>query len=250
MAQLCPTLLIVTLISALFASSSFAESPDTPNSKARAESTADDYGTPKTIGWSKLAPENGKPFNDPFSKLTCDQLADVSYVVRVRRLVAEEKIEANGDDAKEAARIGRKLEKQGVDIGWLMVQRQRVRQIRGLQVEQLSKTIARSLGDREIVMTGYVMPITVDRGQVTEFFLVPTVAACSHEAAPLPLQVVYVSTDEGFAAPDKATPVHVTGIINASSETRTKMSASGKTTVRSAYTMLSPAVETYAQAHR
>lgn len=205
---------------------------------------------PKAIKWSHLAPENGKPFNDPFSKLTSDQLADVSYVVRVRRLVAEEKIEANGDDAKEAARIGRKLEKQGVDVGWLMVQRQRVRQIRGLQVEQLSKTIARSLGDKEIVMTGYVMPITVDHGQVTEFFLVPTVAACSHEAAPPPLQVVYVSTHEGFAAPDKATPVRVTGIIKASSKARTKISAGGKTTMRSAYTIRSPAIETYAQPHR
>ena len=205
---------------------------------------------PKAIQWDHLAPENGKPFNDPFSELTGDQLSDVSYVVRVRRLIAEEKIEANGDDAKEAANIGRKLEKQGVDVGWLMVQRQRVRQIRGLQVEQLSKTIARSLGDREIVMTGYVMPITVDHGQVTEFFLVPTVAACSHEAAPPPLQVVYVSTDEGFAAPDKATPVRVTGVIKASSKAKTKISAGGKTTVRSAYTMLSPAVETYAQAHR
>jgi hypothetical protein len=204
----------------------------------------------EVIPWSRLAPENGKPFNDPFAKLTGQQLADLGYVVRVRQLIADKKIESDGEDAKAATQLARELEKQGVDIRWLMVQRERVRQIRVLQVEQLSKTIASSFGDREIVMTGYVMPITADRGQVTEFFLVPTVAACSHEAAPPPLQVVYVSTDEGFAAPDKATPVRVTGIIKASSKARTKISASGKTTVRSAYTMLSPAVETYAQAHR
>ena len=207
-------------------------------------------GDPKTIRWSVLAPENGKPFNDPFAKLTQNQLADLSYVVRVQRLIAENKIKADGGDAKEAAGLARKLTTEGVDIGWLMAQRKRIQQIRGLHVEDVSKSIVESLGDKEVTLTGYVIPITVDHGQVLEFFLVPTVAACSHEAAPAPLQVVYVSTDEGFAAPDKATPVRVTGIIKASSKAKTKISASGKTTVRSAYTMLSPAVETYAQAHR
>jgi hypothetical protein len=182
--------------------------------------------------------------------LTGKQLADLGYVVRVRQLIADQKIESDGEDAKAATRLARELEKQGVDITWLMVQRERVRQIRGLQVEQLSKVIARSLHDTEITLTGYVIPLTVDHGQVTEFFLVPTVAACSHEAAPPPLQVVYVSTDQGFAAPDKATPVRVTGIITASSKAKTKISASGRTTVRSAYTILSPAVATYAQVRR
>lgn len=204
----------------------------------------------KAIQWSLLAPRNGKPFNDPFAKLTDKQLANLSYVVRVRQLIADEKIDSDGRDAEDATQVARELEQQGIDVGWLLVQRQRVRQIRGLQVEQLSRTIARSLGDREIAMIGYVMPITIDQGQMTEFFLVPTVAACSHESGPPPLQVVYVSLPQGFAVPDKATPVRVTGVIKARSKAKTKVSASGKATVRSAYTIMSPRVESYTPAPR
>ena len=145
--------------------------------------------------------EDGKPFNDPFSKLTRDQLSDLSYVARVRRLINEEKINLNGADAKEAAKMSAKLKEQGVDIGWLMVQRQRVRQMRGLQIEGLSKTIAESLGDKEVTLTGYAVPIKVNEGRMKEFFLVPTIAACSHEAAPPRLQVVFVSTDQGRFPP-------------------------------------------------
>lgn len=46
----------------------------------------------ETIRWNALAPENGKPFNDSCAKLTQKQLSDLSDVVRVQRLIAEEKI--------------------------------------------------------------------------------------------------------------------------------------------------------------
>lgn len=203
---------------------------------------------PESIRWSLLAPENGKPFHDPFAKLTSDQLSDVGYVIRVRRLVVEQKIDPQGIDGREATKRAQRLQDQGIDIGWLMSQRDRVRQIRGLQVHDLSKTIAKSLADRQVTLTGYVAPITIDGGRVTEFFLMPTVAACNHEAAPPRLQVVYVSTKQGFAPPEKSMPVRVTGNIHAETTVRQKVNASGKTTVRSAYRMLNPTIETYAQA--
>lgn len=133
------------------------------------------------LQWSVLAPENGKPFTDPFSQLSSDQLADLSFVVRVRRLIADKKIEPNGNDAKVAAELSHKLKEQGVDIRWLMAQRERVRQIRGLQVEGLSKSIASSLKDKRVSLTGYVIPIKFVQSRLAEFFLVPTIAACSHE---------------------------------------------------------------------
>jgi len=201
----------------------------------------------KTIRWSVLAPENGKPFNDPFAKLTQDQLSDLSYVVRVQRLISEEKLEADGVDAKEAAKLVRKLTTEGVDIGWLMVQRERVQQIRGLQLENLSKSIAESFGNKKVTLTGYVIPIKVSQERLTEFFLVPTSAACSNEAAPSPLHVLLVSTDQGIILPGPRLPVRVTGTIRAQTAKRAVRNGISVTTVHSAYTMSTPQIEVYTQ---
>ena len=225
-----------------------AEEPTAaPTSIRRDAGKADADKAPKTIQWSVLAPENGKPFNDPFAKLTQNQLADLSYVVRVQRLISEEKIGANGVDAKEAAKLTRKLTSEGVDIGWLMVQRERVKQIRGLQVESLSRSIAEALGNKRVTLTGYVMPVNVGQQGLTEFFLVPTNARCSNEAAPSPLQAVFVSTQKGIELPKKGIAVRVTGRVKAQPNTKTVSNGIGLTAVQSAYTMLSPQLEVYAQ---
>ena len=200
---------------------------------------------PTTIRWRVLAPENGKPFIDPFTKLTQNQISDLSYVARVQRLIAEDKIKANGVDAKEAAGLVRKLATEGVDIGWLMAQRKRIQQIRGLQVESLSKSIAESLSGKNITLTGYVIPIKLDKGRLTEFFVVPTSAACSHEDAPPPLQVVFVSAEQGTASPGRRRPVRVTGKLVAETTTRTTFNGNGRVTVHSAYTLSSPDINVF-----
>ena len=215
-----------------------AEGPTAPTSIRQAAGNSAGGETPKTIRWSVLAPENGKPFNDPFAKLTQNQLADLSYVVRVQRLIAENKIKPDGVDAKEAAGLARKLTTEGVDIGWLMAQRKRIQQIRGLQVGSLSKSIAKSLGDKNVTLTGYVIPIEVNEGRLTEFFLVPTIAACSHEDAPRRLQVVFVANEQGITPPGRRTPVRVTGNVVAETTARMTFNGNGRVMVHSAYAML------------
>lgn len=197
----------------------------------------------KAIQWSDLAPEQGRPFVDPFAKLSSAQIGDLGYVVRVRQLIADEKIDANGEDAKEAAALASELEQQGVNIGWLMVQRERVRQIRGLQVERVSNSIAESLRNQRVSLTGFVIPVTVNDGRLTEFFLVPTLAACSHEDPPPRLQVVFVATEPGIAPPGRRTPVRVTGTVVADVNARGTVNASGQVMVHSAYAMLSPEIK-------
>lgn len=199
--------------------------------------------TSNAIAWNVLAPENGKPFADPFAKLSTDQLTELSYVMRVRRLIAESKIEPDGGDAKEAAETADRLTQQGIDIGWLLVQRGRVQQIRELQAENLSKSIAESLGDKSVSLTGYVIPIKVKDKRLVEFLLVPTIAACSHEDAPPRLQVVFVSTAQGVAAPGRRTAVSVTGKITAEQKARTTFNGNGRVKVHSAYAMAASNVE-------
>jgi hypothetical protein len=222
-----------------------ADEPTTPTSIRLAAGKAEADEAQKTIRWSVLAPENGKPFNDPFAKLTQNQLADLGYVVRVQGLIAENKIKADGVDAKEAAELARKLTTEGVDIGWLMAQRERVQQIRGLQVEDVAKSIAKFLGDQEVTLTGYVIPIKMSQKRLTEFFLVPTTAACSHEDAPPRLQVVFVASEQGIAPPDRRTPVRVTGKVVAETTTRTTFNGNGQVEVHSAYAMSSPEINVF-----
>ena len=54
-----------------------AEELNAPTSIRQAAGKAEAGKAPKTIQWSVLAPENGKPFHDPFAKLTQDQLEEL-----------------------------------------------------------------------------------------------------------------------------------------------------------------------------
>jgi hypothetical protein len=240
----------VFIVIALTVQVSLAEEASTPRSNRQGTEKPEIDEGPMTIRWRVLAPENGMPFSDPFAKLTQNQLANLSYLARVQRLIAEEKIKADGVDAKEAAGLARKLTSAGVDIAWLMAQRRHVPQIRTLQVEDVSKSIAESLRDKKVTLTGYVIPITVHQERLTECFLVPTSATCRNEAAPSPLQVVYVSTDLGVERPEKHIPVRVTGRVKAQATTKIVSNGITKTSVQSAYTMISPAIVAYAQPRR
>ena len=210
---------------------------------AFADQTAAPPGRDVPLAWSVLAPQAGKPFIDPFTELSDDQLTDLSFVVRVQRLIADKRLDPQGPDAKEAAELSRQLEQQGIDVPWLMAQRDRVRQVRGVQVEALSKSVASKLQDRVVSLTGFVIPITLEHDRLTEFFLVPTLAACSHEEPPPRLQVVFVSTESGITTPDRRSPVSVTGELKAIETTRTTANGSGPVTVHAAYALVSPQIE-------
>lgn len=240
---------VLTVIS-LTIQVSLAEDANTQTSVLQGAGKAEGDKVSKTIQWRVLAPENGRPFTDPFAKLTQNQLADLSYLVRVQRLIEEEKIEADGVDAQDAKRLARKLTTEGIDIGWLLAQRRHVAKIRALQIEEVSKSIVESLGDKKVTLTGYVIPITVHQERLTECFLVPTSATCSSEAAPSPLQVVYVSMDLGVEPPEKRIPVCVTGRVKAQATTKTVSNGIATTSVQSAYTMILPAIVAYAQPRR
>lgn len=213
-------------------------------SEATPECESDASGqSSRAIQWSVLAPENGKPFIDPFARLSNDQISDLGFIVRVRRMISDEVIAADGEDAKEASQLASKLEKEGIDTVWLLTQRKRVRQIRGLQVENQSKEIAKSLQDQTLSLDGFVVPIRSDKGRLTEFFLVPTYAACNHEDPPPRLQVVLVSSKTGIVHPGRRTPVRVTGRVTADAASRTTVNAGGPVDVHAAYAMSCPKIE-------
>jgi hypothetical protein len=195
---------------------------------------------PQPITWSDLVPDN--TFPDPFKKLSQDQLADLSFVVRIRHLLAAEKVTTDGPEVKEAAEIERSLKKAGIDIGWLVAQRRRVGQMREIQAKAVQQNV---IGTR-VKLSGYVVPVKKSDGVITEFMLVPSVASCSssNPTPPPPNQAIFVQLDDGFARLGRVTAARIIGRIEAQEIARTIPSAHGSTVVTSAY-VITPENITY-----
>jgi hypothetical protein len=203
---------------------------------ATRSSFADD---PQPITWSDLVPDDTYP--DPFKKLSPKQLEALSFVVRIHHLLAAKKVTADGPEVKEAAKIERSLIRDGIDIGWLVAQRRRVGQMREIQ----AKAVQQNVVGKVVRLSGYIVPLKASDGLVTEFFLVPNPAACSHATPPPPNQVVYVQSREGVAVRSRVTAVKVTGRIEAKEVARTILSASGPIELTTAYVIAPEAVEVY-----
>lgn len=84
------------------------------------------------------------------------------------------------------------------------------------QLAQLNaKTNPELIGQR-IRLSGYLLPLEMDGGDVSEFLLVPIVGACIHVPPPPPNQIVHVALSGRYAADQVYAPVTVTGTIKES----------------------------------
>jgi hypothetical protein len=194
----------------------------------------------RTIKWNELVSDS--TFPDPFKKLTSNQLADLSFVIRIRNLLAEEKVTADGPEVKEAAEIELSLKKVGIDVAWLDAQRRRVGQMREIQ----AKAVRQSVIDTRVKLSGYVVPVKKSDGLVTEFLLVGDFAACSHSASPPPNQIVYVKTRDGIRVGGRFAAVTVTGRVEARQTTSTFLRASGPVQFVGAYAMSPERIDIHA----
>ena len=73
-----------------------------------------------------------------------------------------------------------------------------------------------ALDGLRIRMSGYLLPLEVDRGEVSEFLLVPFVGACIHVPPPPPNQIVHVAFADSYSADSIYEPVTVTGTLSTS----------------------------------
>ena len=234
------TFLLATsfLAISLAAGNTYANDAQATETAAHGDRAANFDATSRTIQWSHLAPDNGRPFNDPFTKLSSDQLADLSYVRRVRRLIADEKIDADGDDAKQATRLAEKLATLGIDANWLLVQSQRIPQIRRQQIEAVAESVAKSIDSTTVEIVGFASPIPSQNQKVAGFLVMPTAAMCGHSTAPSPLHVAFVETDHQYSLQSQGTPVRIRGEVIAETKATAMMSGSGATVFESAYKII------------
>jgi len=183
----------------------------------------------QVVSWTDLAQKGSIP--NPFEELTDRPLDQLSQVARIRRLIANEKIERDSAAAAEAAKIESSLRQDGLDIDWLLAQRRHVARISEMQ----ATTVQQDLIGKSIEISGYVIPVREENGLHTEFLLMPDVPTCSQLSPPPPNQLVYVSVSGGLAVDNRFAAATVTGRIEAKKIQSQLVRATGLVHLESAY---------------
>lgn len=194
----------------------------------------------RQMTWEDLVP--AFEFEDPFAKLTPDQLDNLGTVARVRQMEAAGRKVGDGL-LREAAGAATALVKEGIDIDGLLARRAEIRDLR----KKRATSVVEELDGTTIRMPGFVLPIEYDGTKVTEFLLVPWVGACIHTPPPPANQIVHVVVDEGSAQESKGmfAPVWVTGDMFTKATVRNLYLKDGSGDISIGYTMTASVVEPY-----
>ncbi len=102
-------------------------------------------------------------------------------------------------------------------------------------MQNLDFRVNRELEGKEVKIPGFIVPLELDeRGQVTEFFLVPYFGACIHVPPPPPNQIVYVVMKKGIKLESMYSAYWITGRMTAKNRS-TRLGAAAYTLTASAH---------------
>ncbi len=198
--------------------------------------------TVRVLNWDDLKPVI--EFDDPFEKLTPDQLFYLRIVGRTRQLQnnGKEISEAMVKESGEAEAI---LVKDGVDIDGLFAKRAKVREMRRKRAE----SVVPDLDNASVIMPGFILPLEYAGTKVTEFLLVPWVGACIHTPPPPVNQIIHVMVDEKMARESKGLfePVSVTGTLFTKRMSKNLFLKDGSSNINIGYSMQASMIEPYTE---
>lgn len=200
---------------------------------------------PMQIGWQDL---QGKvaPYQDPFSDLTEDQLYNLSVYGRVTEMKKMfPSYDLSESMIKEAEDAKAQLIKENVDINEMFAQRKIIMEKR----KKAALVTNDLLANREIEMSGYMLALEFDNGEVSEFLLVPTIGACSHKPVPPANQLIYVKAKEAIKTGSPYLPVKITGTLRITPSTQDLYLVDGKREISMAYSLDNAIVEPYIATH-
>ena len=193
------------------------------------------------ITWDHLLPNSSAPIDDPFAELSEEQLLDLGMIARIRYLMEGEKIASDGPDAKEEKKLVERLSDQGIDVDWLLSQRERVAKLRRKRAEAVDTGV----DGKEIKIPGYMLPLQRADGGVTEFLLVPWVGACIHTPPPPPNQMIHAVVPGGTEDRGRFAAIWLEGRLELKPAAYDLFLVDGNRSVNVAYTMTAKAVTDY-----
>ena len=193
---------------------------------------------PREVMWADLVPKSAT-FDNPFLKLTQEQLARVSEVAAIRdRRERGDKNLSRAEIESEPALV-RKLEQTGVDVDGLLAKRKDII-ARGRSVNPL-------LNGQIVRLPGYLLPLEFSGKQVSEFLLVPWVGACIHTPPPPPNQIVHVKPEKPVAMSGMFDAVLVTGQLTTGAIKKSLSLVDGSADIEVGYSLQATRVEPYKQ---
>jgi uncharacterized protein len=195
---------------------------------------------PRQLMWEDLTPKL-QASDNPFSKLTKEQLAKLSEVAQARDR------KARGDNSLSAAEVAteqsntRKLEEAGIDVDGLLAKRKEMAE----QQRARGQSVNAALDGQVVRIPGYLLPLEFSGKKVSEFLLVPWVGACIHTPPPPPNQIVHVKTDKPFEFGGLFAPVWVTGRMTTSAAKKSLFLIDGSADIDIGYSLRASEVEPY-----
>ena len=191
---------------------------------------------PRQVMWADLVPKSAA-FDNPFLKLTPEQLARVSDVAAIRdRRERGDKNLSRAEIESEPALV-RKLEQVGVDVDGLLAKRK--------EIIERGRTVNPLLNGQFVRLPGYLLPLEFSGKQVSEFLLVPWVGACIHTPPPPPNQIVHVKPEKPVEMSGMFAPVWVTGQMTTGAIKKSLSLVDGSADIDVGYSLRASRVEPY-----
>lgn len=191
------------------------------------------------LNWGDLKPVT--EIEDPFMKLTKDQLYNVSKVVVFRQWEVYQDEPLSVKNRRDKDSLEHLLSQEGIDIDYLLSMRDVVAEQRKKEGDSTKS----EYNGRKISISGYLLPLNYADEQSTEFLLVPWVGACIHTPPPPKNQIVYLIYDQGYKVASLFEAVSVEGIMNASSKTSNLFLVDGASKIPSGYTLATTTLKAY-----
>src|SRR5258708_15158803 len=191
---------------------------------------------PRQIMWVDLVPRSAA-FDNPFLKLTQEQLARISEVAAIRdRRDRADKNLSRAEIESEPALV-RKLEQAGVDVDGLLAKRK--------EIIERGRTVNPLLNGEIVRLPGYLLPLEFSGKQVSEFLLVPWVGACIHTPPPPPNQIVHVKPEKPVEMTGMFAPVWVTGQMTTGAIKKSLSLVDGSADIDVGYSLRATRAEPY-----
>ncbi|MEX0327081.1 MAG: DUF3299 domain-containing protein [Ruegeria sp.] len=166
------------------------------------------------LEWAEMPDPAAQRFDDPFRDLTPEQYDDLVFSLRLRARL-EQDIGSEEERQKwqqllsetEAA-----LATDGIDIEWLLSQRDAV-----IQRRTRAMTAGNPQFDgTEVMVSGYAIPAPPDKDGRSIAYLVPKPGMCSHLPPPPPNQMIRVQLPGDWSPDKNHEPVRLTGTLRIS----------------------------------
>jgi len=195
---------------------------------------------PRQLMWADLVPKQA-PAENPFAKLTHDQLQQLADVASVRDRKEHGNTDISPLELQNEQAVSRKLAQEGLDVDGLLAKRKAMAE----QKRTLGKTVNATLDGQTVRMPGYMLPLEFSGKRVSEFLLVPWVGACIHTPPPPPNQIVHVKVDKPIEFGGLFTPVWVTGQMGTGAAKKSLYLIDGTSDIDVGYSLRASQVEAY-----